>query len=356
VRPAERLRSPSNNSSCIDLREQDEKIVKPARSGGCNLGVSYGPESDLYSFPNGHPLNNNRTKLFASALSEISKANPQNIRIIESVISNDEEVLRFHTKQYLDFVKQSSIRGSGFLDYGDTPSFKGVYEAALFTVGNSLNGLQMILEGKVHHFFNPVGGLHHARRDRAGGFCVFNDCAVAISTALNSLQMKRVAYVDIDAHHGDGVYYGFEDDPRVFIGDIHEDGRYLYPGSGSSNETGSGAAKGTKLNIPLAPGSGDEAFMNAFDKVLKFIAESKPEFIFLQCGADGLEKDPLTHLKYSPKVHAYAASKLHELAHEVCGGKLLAMGGGGYDAQNVRDAWIAVVREMSVAEHEMASV
>ncbi len=282
----------------------------------CRLGVSYGRESTLYSFPNGHPLNNSRTELFASSLDEFasSKLENRNVTIVNPTLATERELLLFHTQQYINFVKQSSIRGTGFLDYGDTPAFKGVYEAALYTVGSSLMGLQMILDGQVDHFFNPVGGLHHARKDRAGGFCVFDDCAVAISKALTDWGMARVAYVDIDAHHGDGVYYGFEEDPRVFVGDIHEDGRFLYPGSGSGDETGSGKAKGTKLNLPLPPGSGDEAFTGAFDKILKFVRDANPEFIFLQCGADGLNGDPLTHLNYSAKAHIYATSRLHSLS------------------------------------------
>lgn len=316
--------------------------------GPCKVGVAYGEESELYSFPDGHPLNNNRTKEFAAALHELTTAKKDaNVAIVNQVISNEKDLLLFHTKEYVDFVGQSSATGRGFLDYGDTPSFKGVYEAALFTVGNSLNGLERVIEGKLDHFFNPVGGLHHARKDRASGFCVFNDCAIAISRAINELGMNPVAYVDIDAHHGDGVYYGFENDPRVIIADIHEDGRYLYPGTGFADESGSGKAKGTKLNIPLPPSSGDEDFFGAFNVVEQFIAGSKPSFIFFQCGADGLRGDPLTHLNYSSKAHAYAIRKLHKLAHKICGGRILAMGGGGYNAQNVCDAWMAVVKELS---------
>ena len=307
------------------------------------MGVSFGPESSLYSFPGGHPLSSKRTELFGRAIEELASTN--DISLVKAVKSSEEEVLLFHTSQYVDFVRRSSEVGNGYLDYGDTPSFKGVYEAALYTVGNSLNGLRMVLDGSVDHFFNPVGGLHHARRDRAGGFCVFNDCGVAISKLLQ--EMKRVLYVDIDAHHGDGVYYGFEDDPRVVIADIHEDGKYLYPGTGLADETGIGKAKGTKLNIPLPPGSGDEAFIEALDKVEDFAAASNPSFILLQCGADGLRGDPITHLSYSSRAHAYATRKLHNLAHKICEGRILAMGGGGYNPQNVRDAWMAVTKELS---------
>ncbi|MDA4130650.1 MAG: hypothetical protein OK457_07755 [Thaumarchaeota archaeon] len=146
------------------------------------------------------------------------------------------------------------------------------------------------------------------------------------------------------------MFYGFESDERVIIGDIHEDGRYLYPGTGFAYETGEGKAKGTKLNLPLNPGSGDSNFVEAFDKIEIFVRQFKPEFIFLQCGADGLKSDPIAHLEYSAEAHGYAAKRLHELSHEICGGRLLAMGGGGYNPENVRDAWMAVVREMITRE------
>lgn len=312
----------------------------------CRLGVSFGPESGLYSFPDGHPMNSRRTELFAASLTKLVSLTGMS-EIIPAVQSSDADILSFHTRNYVDFVRRSSETGTGYLDYGDTPSFKGVLEASKYVVGNSLNGLRMIIEGDVDHFFNPVGGLHHARRDRAGGFCVFNDSAIAITESIQKLGLKKVAYVDIDAHHGDGVYYGSEEDPRVIIADIHEDGRFLYPGTGSADESGKGEAKGTKLNLPLPPGSGDAAFFEAFDKAASFVERFKPDFIFLQCGADGLRGDPLTHLSYSPRAHAYAARKLHELAHRLCDGRILAMGGGGYNPENVRDAWMSIAQELS---------
>ena len=310
------------------------------------MGVAFGSESDLYSFPNGHPLNNLRTASFAASLRTLS-ALSRNITTVSPVPANEENLLLFHTPEYVNFVKSSSEAGTGYLDYGDTPSFKGVYEASLFSVGSSLEGVRQIDEGKLDHFFNPVGGFHHARREKAGGFCVFNDAAIAIEKTLRMQGYDRVAYVDIDAHHGDGIFYGFEDDARVIIGDIHEDGRYLYPGTGLSGEKGRGPAEGTKLNISLAPLSGDEEFEIAFDHIESFVRDSKPNFIFFQCGADGLDGDPLTHLKYTAKSHAYAARKLHKLAHDICEGRILAMGGGGYNAANVDLAWMKVLEELS---------
>jgi acetoin utilization protein AcuC len=307
----------------------------------CRLGVAWGGSSELYSFPRNHPLNSTRTELFSRSVRKFSSEGK--LDILEPVQASEEQLMVFHTQEYVNFVKRSSESGEGYLDYGDTPSFPGVYEASLFPVGSSLLGLDLIMEKNLDHFFNPVGGLHHARRERAGGFCVFNDAAIAISKALETYSLERVAYVDIDAHHGDGVYFGFESDPRVFIADIHEDGRYLYPGTGFARDRGSAKGEGTKLNLPLDPGSGDEAFERAFDRALDFIKGSKPEFIFFQCGADGLANDPLTHLVYTAKAHEYAVKRLHELAHRLCQGRLLAMGGGGYNKVNVDAAWSAVM-------------
>ncbi len=309
----------------------------------CSAGISFGEGSLKYSFPNGHPLNSSRIAKFSQELREFLQQNDR-AKLVEPVAADEGDLLLFHTKEYVDFVKQRSKIGTGFLDYGDTPAFPGVYEASLVTVGCTVTGLASILEGSCEHFFNPIGGLHHARRDRAGGFCVFNDAAIAIAKALKDFGIARVAYVDIDAHHGDGVFYGFEENPSVFIGDIHEDGRFLYPGTGFAHEIGRGKAKGTKLNLPLEPGSGDGPFFEAFDRIADFVRNSEPEFIFLQCGADGLRGDPITHLEYSAAVHSYAVKKLHKLSHELCKGRLLAMGGGGYNPDNVAAAWMAIAR------------
>ena len=315
----------------------------------CRLGVSFGQESYLYSFPTGNPMNASRLTRFAEFLEERATApsGESGLRLVRPEACSEKELLGFHTQEYVDRVKEASKAGVGLLDMGDTPVFEGVYEASLYPVGNTLNGLRMIMEREVDHFFNPVGGLHHSSPSEARGFCVFNDSVIAMSRALGEYKLRSVAYVDIDAHHGDGVYYEFEQDPRVIIGDIHEDGRYLYPGTGMDYEAGKGFGAGTKLNIGLAPGSGDPQFFEALDKVEEFVRKAKPEMIFFQCGADGLAGDPITDLRYTPAVHAYAAKRLHQLAHDVCEGRILAMGGGGYEPANVSAAWSAVVRELS---------
>ena len=201
------------------------------------------------------------------------------------------------------------------------------------------------MSGEVYRTFQPIGGLHHARRDTGAGFCVFNDCGVVIDTLRSKYGIKRVAYVDIDVHHGDGLYYPYERDPEVFVADIHEDGMFLYPGTGGSEETGKGAAAGTKINIPMQPGSGDKQFMREWERIVDFLRKSKPEFIVFQCGADSLAGDPLAHLKYSPAAHAHAAKSLCELANELSNGRIMGFGGGGYNRTNLALAWNAVLNE-----------
>jgi len=162
--------------------------------------------------------------------------------------------------------------------------------------------------------------------------------------------VRRIAYVDIDAHHGDGVFYAFERDPDLCIADAHEDGRFLYPGTGGAQETGRGAAAGTKLNVPLPPGTDDAAFARIWPTMERFVRSAEPEFILLQCGADSLAGDPLTHLRLSPEMHAHAARRLCALADDCCGGALVALGGGGYNRENIARGWMAVLGALAGEE------
>jgi len=163
---------------------------------------------------------------------------------------------------------------------------------------------------------------------------------------LRFYDIRRVAYVDIDAHHGDGVFYAFEEDPDLLFADLHEDGRFLYPGTGNRSETGRGAAAGTKLNVPMAPGSGDAEFWSAWHEVETFLDAARPQLFLLQCGADSLGGDPITHLRYTADAHAHAAQRVVALAQRHADGRVLAMGGGGYDRTNLARAWTRVVEEL----------
>jgi acetoin utilization protein AcuC len=303
--------------------------------------VYVGKALAAYGFGKGHPFGPDRMGVFWDRMQALGL--DRRVQVCDPRRATDEQILRFHTPDYLDRVKAQSQTGEGFLDYTDTPAFKGVYEAAATVVGTALAALDAIMAGDCRQAFVPIAGLHHARRGEAAGFCVFNDCGVVIETLRNVYKIDRIAYVDIDAHHGDGVYYSFTHDAHLCIVDLHEDGDYLYPGTGSVAETGSGPATGTKLNIPLPPNAGDDAFFKVWDTAESFIDKAGPEFIILQCGADSLFGDPITHLKFSSAAHRHTARRLKALAEKHAGGRLLALGGGGYNRTNLADAWTAVV-------------
>jgi len=310
----------------------------------CSVAVYVGEALASYGFGRGHPFGPDRMDAFWQEM--VARGVDARVRRGVPERADDEAILRFHTAGYLAQVKAQSKTGTGYLDAGDTPAFKGVYEAAATVVGTVLAALDEVVSGRCRHAFVPIAGLHHAQRDAAAGFCVFNDCGVAIETLRQQYGIRRVAYVDIDAHHGDGVFYAFEDDPDLILADLHEDGRFLYPGTGFVDETGTGAARGTKLNIPMPPQAGDETFLEIWESVERFVDQARPEFVLLQCGADSLAGDPITHLRYSEAAHRHAAQRLKLLADRHCGGRLLALGGGGYDRRNLARAWTAVVEAL----------
>lgn len=298
-----------------------------------------------YGFPAGHPLGVDRQGSFlkeAAAqglLGRVSRG--------ASRAATREEIERFHTARHVDKVLTAERNGLEFLDKGDTPVFPGIYEASALVVGAALDGLSRVMSGEFKRSLQPVGGLHHAGRDHSAGFCVFNDLGVVIETLRSTYGVKRVAYIDIDVHHGDGIFYAFEEDPDLIFADVHEDGRSLYPGTGSEDETGKGGAKGTKLNVALKAGSGDAEFAQAWPRVVAHLVKYEPEFVVFQCGADGLKGDPLAHLQYSAATHGLAAKDLRRIADRFAQGRLMAFGGGGYDRGNLAKAWSAVLREIS---------
>ena len=308
------------------------------------MRVYHGAALAAYGFGHGHPFGPDRLSAFWNEAQR--RELDRQVEVCTPVACTDTDLARFHTSNYIARVRTQSRTGEGYLDDGDTPAFPGVYEASCTVVGSVLDAVAAMLDGKCRRAFVPIAGLHHARRDSAAGFCVFNDLGVAIETLRAKYGIRRVAYVDIDAHHGDGVFYAFEDDPDLIFADIHEDGRYLYPGTGAETETGTGKATGTKLNVPMLPEAGDAAFFVAWDRVEAFVRAGNPEFILLQAGADSIAGDPITHLRYTPAAHAHAAARLCRIADEFCAGRLLATGGGGYDRANLASAWCAVVQAM----------
>jgi len=295
-----------------------------------------------YGFGDPHPFGLDRHDVFQDELAaaglngDIEYAQPGHASV--------DDLHLFHTAEYIDKVSRLSAEGKGFLDEGDTPAMPGIFEAASSVVGSTIAAVDAVMSDRAKRAFVPIAGLHHAGRGNAAGFCVFNDCGVAVEHLRRKHGLSRIAYVDIDAHHGDGMYYGFEDDSELLFADIHEDGRFLYPGTGAAEETGTGRARGTKLNIPMAPGADDEDFLRAWRRVEDYLESAKPEFILFQAGADSLEGDPITHLCYSEAAHAGAAAALCRLADRHCEGRIVGTGGGGYNRRNLARAWTRVVQ------------
>jgi len=307
-----------------------------------NVLLVAGDEIARYGFGDGHPFGPDRHEAFMRELHQCGLDG--RVRRGVARAASREELEWFHTPAYVDLVRERSATGHGYLDAGDTPAWRGVYEAASNVVGATLNAVDAVLSGNARRAFIPIAGLHHASRGHAAGFCVFNDCGVAIEMLRRRHGVKRVAYVDIDAHHGDGVFYAFEDDPDLLFADLHEDGRYLYPGTGMAQETGVGPAVGTKLNLPLPPGASDEHYHAAWNRVEDYLRAGRPDFILFQCGADSLGGDPITHLRFSEDAHAHAAARLCAIADELGHGRVVGMGGGGYNRRNIARAWTRVVQ------------
>ena len=312
------------------------------------LGVVYGEEFQQYDFGPTHPLKPTRLKLTFELMNATGLLRSPNVKVTKPRYATDEELGLFHGADYLEFVKRASSLGGGFLDSGDTPAFKGCYEASALAAGASLTAVDQVMSGEVTHAMNISGGLHHAHPDRASGFCIFNDPAIAIAYLKKKYGVKKILYLDVDAHHGDGVMYGFYSDGAVLDIDFHEDGLHLFPGTGFTNEVGEAEGKGLKLNIPLPPFTDDNLYLPIFREIVPHaVKKFKPEILLLQCGADSHANDLLAHLQLTTKAYVEVAKTVHELAHEVGGGRLVVFGGGGYNQANVARAWALVAAALT---------
>ena len=296
-----------------------------------------------YGFGDDHPFGPDRHGAFHRYLTDSGVSSLVHLAASEYMAVRA-DIERFHTNEYIDRVIAHCQLGKGFLDNGDTPAIQGLYESSLAVVGASLFVTEEVISGRFKKAFVPIAGLHHARRNSAGGFCVFNDIGVVIETLRKIHGVNRIAYIDIDAHHGDGVYYSYEKDPNLIFVDVHEDGRFLFPGTGFPEEIGIGPAKGTKKNISLKPGDGDVVFQDNWSHIQAFLDDSEPEFFILQCGADSLLGDPITNLALSERSHYLAAQSLTVLAEKHAKGRIIALGGGGYNRDNIGRAWTQVVK------------
>ncbi|HTC86461.1 MAG TPA: acetoin utilization protein AcuC [Candidatus Acidoferrum sp.] len=302
----------------------------------------FGPRSTTYDFGPGHPLTPLRFGPGIDLLRAVG-AEPG----LAPEPATDEELARSHDPGYIAAVRRFSIDPdgpptAGIGRYGDDPPFEGMHEAAAAVAGGSLAAMRAILDGEVEHAFHPGGGLHHAMRDRASGFCIYDDPALAIALAREA--GKRVLYIDLDVHHGDGVEALHAADPAVLTISFHESGRTLFPGTGFIGQVPAGAAPGTVVNVPLDAFTGASVWLAAVEAVVTVAAERfAPDVVVSQHGADSHAWDPLAHLRVTTTAMGAAARLVDAIAHRYAGGRWLATGGGGYDAYRVVPrAWALV--------------
>jgi acetoin utilization protein AcuC len=267
---------------------------------------------------------------------------------------DESDLLRLHREDFVDTVRRLSFDPTARaeerygLGPGDTPAFPGMHPASLLICGASREAARQVWEGDADHAFNPAGGLHHAMPDRAAGFCIYNDAAVAIDWLLEA-GAERVVYVDVDVHHGDGVEVMFRDDPRVLTISLHESGRFLFPGTGAVDDVGGPTALGSAANLPMYPGTTGELWLEAFDAVVEpLIRAFDADVMVTQLGCDTHATDPLAHLSLTVDDMAAIYHRLHRLAHETADGRWIALGGGGYQlVQVVPRAWTLAFAEMT---------
>jgi acetoin utilization protein AcuC len=303
---------------------------------GASAEVVWDESLLAYDMGDDHPLNPVRLALTIRLATALGVLDGVPLRIPEP--ASDAEIERIHDAGYLAAVKaapESRFDVGHGLGTPDNPIFPGMHEASARVVGSSALAADLIIAGTTDRAVSIAGGLHHAMPSHAAGFCVYNDCAVAIARMVDA-GIERVAYIDTDVHHGDGVQAAFYDDPRVLTISIHQDPRTLWPGTGYPRELGVGAAEGSAVNLPLLPGTGDGMWLRAFNAVVpSLLAAFEPTVLVTQCGVDSHRTDPLADLGLTVDGHRAIYRTLRELAIRHAGGKWLAMGGGGYDLVRV---------------------
>jgi acetoin utilization deacetylase AcuC-like enzyme len=320
----------------------------------CTVAAPWDQRLLGYDFGPGHPLAPVRVELTMALAEQLGALDLVDVTPGFEPASDD--VLQLvHDRDYVEAVRRAGdcLRADPAHGLGtaDNPVFAGMHQASALVAGASVAAAEAVANGTHDHGLNLSGGLHHAMVDQASGFCIYNDPAVAIAWLL-ARGVERVAYVDVDVHHGDGVQAIFWDDPRVLTISLHESGRTLFPGTGWPEETGGPAAMGTALNIAFEPGTTDEQWHRAFDdSVPAALRGFAPSFLVTQHGCDTHALDPLAHLLLTVDGQRSSYEKLHELAHEICDGRWLAVGGGGYElVQVVPRSWTHLIAIVAGSE------
>lgn len=314
----------------------------------CKTAFVYHEMYLKYNFGEWHPYKPYLWKLALEKLKNIGVFNDPNISLVEAFMADEDLISLVHTSEYINFVKRMSNLGYGYLDYGDTPATKGIYEGAAYRVGGSVMAAKLIAEGSYLHAFNFGGGLHHAKPSSAAGFCVFNDIAIAVRYLQKTYNYKRIAIVDIDGHHADGTQEIFYSESSTLKISLHKYGYGFYPGTGWYNELGEGEGYGYTVNIPLIGYTNDDTYLYAINEiVVPMLIYYKPEIIVTQFGADAHVNDPLVGLSLTTRTYVEVAKVLHKLSHEISNGRLLVLGGGGYNPDDTARCWALGFIEIS---------
>ncbi len=302
-----------------------------------------------YDFGPGHPMSPVRLDLASRLCRDLGLLDRAGVHVVTVDPAPDEVLLACHTPEFVAAVRAASVPGGPAdeargLGTDDVPVFPGMHDASARIAAGTRDVALAVWNGEAAHGVNFTGGMHHAMRDRAAGFCVYNDVAVAIHALLDA-GAQRVAYVDVDVHHGDGVESIFWDDPRVLTVSLHETGRVLVPGTGYAEDIGGSAALGEAVNVAFPAGVGDADWLRGFDAVVPPLLRAwKPDVLVTQHGCDSHALDPLAHMALSLDAQRASYAELHSLAHELCDGRWVAVGGGGYEVVDVVPrAWAHLV-------------
>jgi acetoin utilization protein AcuC len=310
-----------------------------------------------YDLGTDHPLAPVNRELAIDLIRAYGLLDRPDVTVLAPEPGDEDLIGRVHTAAYMAAVRRYSAQPAlaaafeagmwGLAHGGDTPAFAGMHEAAVAVCGSSVTAAREVWEGRADRVLSVAGGLHHAFANKANGFCIYNDPAVAIQWLLEN-GAERVAYVDVDVHHGDGTQFIFYDDPRVLTCSVHESGRYLFPGTGAIAERGVGAGDGYSVNIPLPAFSGDGPYMRAIEEVIApAVIDFAPDVIITQDGVDPHHQDPLAHLQVRMATFPVLWRVLHRLAGDAAGGRWIALGGGGYNVDVLPRAWALLFAEMT---------
>jgi acetoin utilization protein AcuC len=321
------------------------------------FAIAYHPDFLGYDFGPQHPLRPERVTAGLGLLSASGLWSAGD-ETLSPPAATDQELELVHDPAFVAAIKSAGtgrLPGVELRRFGlassDNPAFPGMHHAAALVTGGSVAAVRQVMRGELVHAFNPAGGLHHALRGRASGFCIYNDPAVAAAVAVKEFGAK-VLYLDFDCHHGDGVQWLFYGEPEVLTISFHESGRFLFPGSGDVNEIGEGPGRGYSVNIPMAPFTQDDSWIQAIQAIVPPLTELfAPDLVISSHGADTHMWDPLTHLALTTASFVAQARLVHELAHRRAEGRWLAVGSGGYDWRRVVPrSWSIVWAEMSGRE------